>query len=44
MRTIALAAVFAAAGFAGPGWADDAKKEAPKDGAKTTKLVIKDMT
>lgn len=43
MRSIALAAVFAA-GLVAPGWADDAKKEAPKDGAKTTKLVIKDMT
>jgi hypothetical protein len=40
MRTIALAAVFAAAGFVSPGWADDAKKDAPK----ATKIVAEGMT
>ena len=43
MRLIALAVVLAA-GLTAPGWADDPKKEATADGAKTTKLVIKDMT
>lgn len=43
MRLILLAA-FAAVGLSGQVWADDPKKKAPADGAKTTKLVIKDMT
>lgn len=43
MRLILIVTV-AATGLGSLVWADGPKKETPIDGAKTTKLVIKDMT